>query len=462
MDEPREMALDERAPAADPRIVYGAGCSWWESISKIATKSVKIAGDDEAMELPCCPHCKGVLFEVASEEVWWANVAAHIERSGETFYREFIEWVRGKCFPSTRQGSGADAARAAFEAERLKAKVQSELEKVDAKRPPVQSPRKGSSPPEREPAPAGDQPDRVELRAVAETAWANLVDSAPAWQKLGADSPAPPPSELALLADNAILQATVDSLKAELAAERSGKMPRTAEAAASVIVHAIESISPALRERAIAIAGLAGHRSIYRDAEWNAWANRMRTAARSSLAIAEQLHRICVARGEESEAKIAAEICRTHLADALRYLAPGSRHRPISKTLRETFEVAHDGAGYVVKLFWEPSETRVNGTPIWVDFEIVEIFGVVPEPPGQKRLYSGENDPVSELGDAWPFINGFVKFDGCTQWWADCAHVDEAVDLDVLLGAIRLARHRALLAINEGAEQIYDSGELPK
>jgi hypothetical protein len=74
----------------DLRIVYGARCVWWDSITKAATTP---------SGLPCCPHCGGVLFETASEEAWWEAVDKH-EAQGALGYHKFVEWSRGKCFPT--------------------------------------------------------------------------------------------------------------------------------------------------------------------------------------------------------------------------------------------------------------------------------------------------------------------------------------------------------------------------
>lgn len=52
---------------ADKRYVYGAMCTWHGSISE-----VKVAPDD----LPACPHCNGMLYEMESEEAWWQGVDA--------------------------------------------------------------------------------------------------------------------------------------------------------------------------------------------------------------------------------------------------------------------------------------------------------------------------------------------------------------------------------------------------
>lgn len=92
-------------PAADPRIVYGARCSWWDSIEKASTTSAMACArgasgpTSSTISLPCCPHCASPLFEVESEAEWWAGVEKH-ERESEPSYRAFIEWLRGKCFGS--------------------------------------------------------------------------------------------------------------------------------------------------------------------------------------------------------------------------------------------------------------------------------------------------------------------------------------------------------------------------
>lgn len=71
------------------RIVYGARCTWWDGIAKVG----KLGSG-----LPCCPHCRNVLFEMDNEEQWWAGVDRH-ETDGHPGYRAMMEWARGKCFP---------------------------------------------------------------------------------------------------------------------------------------------------------------------------------------------------------------------------------------------------------------------------------------------------------------------------------------------------------------------------
>lgn len=96
----RRVRNDQRPQPV--RVTYGARCSWWGLITEAATR---------ASGLPCCPHCHGVLFEVADEATWWAGVDAH-EANGLAGYRAFIEWLRGRCFPSVA------AARDVWEAQR--------------------------------------------------------------------------------------------------------------------------------------------------------------------------------------------------------------------------------------------------------------------------------------------------------------------------------------------------------
>lgn len=88
----------------DPRIVHGAHCTWWDSINKIAT--IKAPG---GYDLPCCPNCNGVLFEMPDEATWW-KVVDRYEAAGHPGYRTLVEWGRGKCFMNV------NAVREAFAA----------------------------------------------------------------------------------------------------------------------------------------------------------------------------------------------------------------------------------------------------------------------------------------------------------------------------------------------------------
>lgn len=74
----------------DGRVVHGARCMWWESISEVGKS---------ASGIPICPHCGGVLFEVENAREWWDQVQRH-EDDGHPGYSDFIRWLRGRCFPS--------------------------------------------------------------------------------------------------------------------------------------------------------------------------------------------------------------------------------------------------------------------------------------------------------------------------------------------------------------------------
>lgn len=86
----------------DTRIVYGARCTWWDSIDQVGFV-VPASGH----RLPVCPHCGSPLFEVASEAEWWDGARLH--EQDEPGYVTFLEWLRGQCFPTL------GAARTAYD-----------------------------------------------------------------------------------------------------------------------------------------------------------------------------------------------------------------------------------------------------------------------------------------------------------------------------------------------------------
>lgn len=85
--------MTENIAHLDTRIAYGARCTWWDSIRKVGKTSPGQSG----MSIPCCPHCRGVLFEVDNEGKWFASVDKY-EADGHPGYRAMMEWARGKCF----------------------------------------------------------------------------------------------------------------------------------------------------------------------------------------------------------------------------------------------------------------------------------------------------------------------------------------------------------------------------
>lgn len=84
----------------DPRIAVGARCTWWGPVGFVKVDR----------GLPVCPECLGVLYEYSNEQMFWAAVDL-FEAGGPGVarphpgYREFTEWVRRRCFPSTIQAA---------------------------------------------------------------------------------------------------------------------------------------------------------------------------------------------------------------------------------------------------------------------------------------------------------------------------------------------------------------------
>jgi hypothetical protein len=78
--------------ATDNRLCYGAMCTWFGPISETRTHAEG--------HLPVCPHCGGVLFEIASENEWWANIEKYERERPYPGYKYMMEWQRAqkKCF----------------------------------------------------------------------------------------------------------------------------------------------------------------------------------------------------------------------------------------------------------------------------------------------------------------------------------------------------------------------------
>lgn len=90
----------------DSRWVYGAHCTWHASIDKvgIVTSQMKVGPPrgqpaNVEMALPCCPNCRGMLFECRDRAEFDAG-AAKYEAAGHPGYASFMRWLEGKCYPS--------------------------------------------------------------------------------------------------------------------------------------------------------------------------------------------------------------------------------------------------------------------------------------------------------------------------------------------------------------------------
>lgn len=73
----------------DTRHVYGARCTWHGSITQIGKRG----------DLPCCPHCGNMLFEVDTEAKWQEGVDKF--NAGHPGYTDFCQWLNenGRCWP---------------------------------------------------------------------------------------------------------------------------------------------------------------------------------------------------------------------------------------------------------------------------------------------------------------------------------------------------------------------------
>lgn len=86
-------------------IFYGANCTFWTDDEK-ELSSIPESGPKEG--LPCCPHCKGVLFQIEKRE--WEESAEQYEDAWSSdpnnplgwnwTYHKFLRKVResGTCF----------------------------------------------------------------------------------------------------------------------------------------------------------------------------------------------------------------------------------------------------------------------------------------------------------------------------------------------------------------------------
>lgn len=95
----------------DARLAYGATCTWFGSIHE--TKSTSGG-------LPGCPHCGGVLFEMAHEGEWWKGIddfesGTHPQAGGpHPGYRAMWEWQRAQATCFNLRGDGVGALAKAY------------------------------------------------------------------------------------------------------------------------------------------------------------------------------------------------------------------------------------------------------------------------------------------------------------------------------------------------------------
>jgi len=120
--------------------------------------------------------------------------------------------------------------------------------------------------------------------------------------------------------------------------------------------------------------------------------------------------------------------------------------------IRRTFFVGEGLDAHFIRLRWSDPEPVT-----WID---VEIFRVVSEKDGQPMfLNAPEMGPEMSTEARIPEIDGFVKWDGCTQLgFTDRDHLAMHFDGDEqivqMCDAIREARRVALVDVMNGAEYL--------
>lgn len=66
-------------------IAYGVFCTWHDDKANVGIHGA----------LPCCPHCKRILYEMPKQR-WLEQVAKH--NASNPGYARMMVWAKGKCF----------------------------------------------------------------------------------------------------------------------------------------------------------------------------------------------------------------------------------------------------------------------------------------------------------------------------------------------------------------------------
>lgn len=115
----------------------------------------------------------------------------------------------------------------------------------------------------------------------------------------------------------------------------------------------------------------------------------------------------------------------------------------VSKTHRKDIYYPEKArGGYLIRLYADEWD---GGSIGWVDFQ---VFGLVGEQSDGTFLYPRKDaissmDLVEDLAQAETEADGFVKWDGCTQFAVGHVHIDHVDQLDRLFESIKLARFEA-------------------
>jgi len=77
-------------------VVYGVNCMWWDDIENASTNPNC---------LPCCPHCGSILCE--QYKTTWEKQVNEYELNDNPGHKNFIAWLKGKCFKSIHEATNA-------------------------------------------------------------------------------------------------------------------------------------------------------------------------------------------------------------------------------------------------------------------------------------------------------------------------------------------------------------------
>lgn len=113
-------------------------------------------------------------------------------------------------------------------------------------------------------------------------------------------------------------------------------------------------------------------------------------------------------------------------------------------------------SGYLVCLAWNP-DLGPNDMPSWVDFALYEEVtksdnGV---PGYQVSDDSGYLETTENYEEALPVAQGFMKWDGCTQFSIEPLHYDDHRDIAKLFDTILQVRRECARITGNDAEDEY-------
>lgn len=139
--------------------------------------------------------------------------------------------------------------------------------------------------------------------------------------------------------------------------------------------------------------------------------------------------------------------------------------KPLSRNHVREDVLGEEHAGYLVRFAWatrgeeheDDRESDLSDDVLWVNFAIYEYVSN-----GRERIYEVPEavswaDNTTDPDEAQPLVHGFVKWDGCTQFWCDdLIHVDDREDLERWMAAIAHARRTCMTEILKSGAMIDD------